>query len=75
MKKKKLLLEGSQLSEKIGQLKMQSSDEKFYNTDVLVEDESESYGDPNSKNMLIFGDNLLSLKTLEQDFARERIFH
>jgi hypothetical protein len=33
--KKKLLLEGSQLSEKIGQLKMQSSDGKFYNTDVL----------------------------------------
>lgn len=33
--KKKLLLEGSQLSEKIGQLKMQSSDSKFYRTDVL----------------------------------------
>lgn len=33
--KKKLLNEGSQLSEKIGQLKMQSSDGKFYNTDVL----------------------------------------
>jgi len=33
--KKKLLLEGSQLSEKIGQLKMQSSDGKLYNTDVL----------------------------------------
>jgi len=33
--KKKLLLEGSQLSEKIGQLKMRSADGKFYNTDVL----------------------------------------
>ncbi len=33
--KKKLLLEGSQLSEKIGQLKMQSPDGKFYKTDVL----------------------------------------
>jgi len=33
--KKKLFLEGSQLSEKIGQLKMQSSDGKFYKTDVL----------------------------------------
>ena len=33
--KKKLLIEGSQLSEKIGQLKMESSDGKFYNTDVL----------------------------------------
>jgi len=33
--KKKLTIEGSQLSEKIGQLKMQSSDGKFYKTDVL----------------------------------------
>ncbi len=33
--KKKLKDEGSQLSEKIGQLKMQSSDGKFYKTDVL----------------------------------------
>jgi len=33
--KKKLLFEGSQLSERIGQLKMQSSDGKFYKTDVL----------------------------------------
>ncbi len=33
--KKKLSLEGSQLSEKIGQLKMQSSDGKYYKTDVL----------------------------------------
>lgn len=36
---------------------------------VLVEDESKSCGDPESENMLIFGDNLLSLKALEQDFA------
>ncbi|SMN01452.1 Prophage antirepressor [uncultured Candidatus Thioglobus sp.] len=33
--KTKLRSEGSQLSEKIGQLKMRSSDGKFYNTDVL----------------------------------------
>lgn len=33
--KKKLTMEGSQLSEKIGQLKMKSSDGKFYKTDVL----------------------------------------
>jgi len=33
--KKKMLHEGSQLSEKIGQLKMKSSDGKFYKTDVL----------------------------------------
>jgi len=32
--KSKLKKEGSELSEKIGQLKMQSSDGKFYNTDV-----------------------------------------
>ena len=32
--KAKLKKEGSQLSEKIGQLKMQSADGKFYNTDV-----------------------------------------
>jgi hypothetical protein len=33
--KKKLIEEGSELSEKIGQLKMKSSDGKFYETDVL----------------------------------------
>ena len=32
--KAKLKKEGSELSEKIGQLKMQSSDGKFYNTDI-----------------------------------------
>lgn len=32
--KSKLKKEGSELSEKIGQLKMQSSDGKFYKTDV-----------------------------------------
>lgn len=36
---------------------------------VLVEDISKSYGDANSENMLIFGDNLLALKALEQDFS------
>lgn len=36
---------------------------------VLVEDPSKSYGDPKTQNMLIFGDNLLALKALEQDFA------
>jgi hypothetical protein len=34
--KKKLEKEGSQLSYNIGQLKMQSADGKFYNTDVAV---------------------------------------
>jgi len=32
--KGKLQIEGSELSEKIGQLKMQSSDGKYYKTDV-----------------------------------------
>lgn len=33
--KKKLKVEGSELSEKVGQLKMQSADGKYYNTDTL----------------------------------------
>jgi len=33
---------------------------------VLVEDPAKSYGDPESDNTLIFGDNLLALKALEQ---------
>ncbi|MBU2574863.1 MAG: site-specific DNA-methyltransferase, partial [Elusimicrobia bacterium] len=36
---------------------------------VLVEDSAKSYGDPKAENMVIFGDNLLALKALEQDFA------
>lgn len=36
---------------------------------VLVEEPEKNCGDPNSENMLIFGDNLLSLKALEHDFA------
>ena len=36
---------------------------------ILIEDSKKSYGDPNSENMLIFGDNLLALKSLEQDFS------
>lgn len=36
---------------------------------ILVEDTGKSYGDPNSENMLIHGDNLLALKALEQDYA------
>ena len=36
---------------------------------ILIEDPEKSYGDPNSENMLIYGDNLLALKALEQDFA------
>ncbi len=36
---------------------------------VLVEDPAKSYGDSDTENMLICGDNLLALKALEQDFA------
>ena len=36
---------------------------------ILIEDPSKSYGDPNSENMLIHGDNLIALKALEQDYA------
>lgn len=36
---------------------------------ILIEDSDKSYGDKNTENMLIFGDNLLALKALEQDFA------
>ncbi|MGE5456510.1 MAG: site-specific DNA-methyltransferase [Ignavibacteriales bacterium] len=35
---------------------------------ILVEDIEKSYGDVNSGNLLIHGDNLLALKSLEQDY-------
>ncbi|MET3114605.1 adenine-specific DNA-methyltransferase [Pedobacter sp. CG_S7] len=36
---------------------------------ILIENPEFSYGDQNSENMLIHGDNLLALKALEQDYA------
>lgn len=36
---------------------------------ILIEDSEKSYGNRNTENMLIYGDNLLALKALEQDFA------
>lgn len=36
---------------------------------ILIEEPSKSFGDPNSENMLIHGDNLLALKALEQQFT------
>ena len=36
---------------------------------ILLHDPSKDYGDPDSQNMLIHGDNLLALKSLEQNFA------
>ncbi len=36
---------------------------------ILIEDPEKSYGDKDTENMLIHGDNLLALKALEQEFA------
>lgn len=36
---------------------------------ILVEDKTKSYGDSDSENMLIHGDNLIALKALEQDYS------
>lgn len=36
---------------------------------ILIHDPSMDYGDPDTGNMLIHGDNLLTLKALEQDYA------
>ena len=36
---------------------------------ILIHDKEKSYGDENTENMLIHGDNLLALKALEQDYA------
>jgi adenine-specific DNA-methyltransferase len=36
---------------------------------ILIEDKEKSFGDPDSKNMLIHGDNLLGLKALESRFS------
>lgn len=44
-------------------------EEKKIEPRILVEDKSKSYGDPETENMLIHGDNLIALKALEQDFT------
>ncbi len=36
---------------------------------ILIEDKEKSYGDIDSGNLLIHGDNLLALKSLEQDYS------
>lgn len=38
---------------------------------VLLYDKEKSYGDQDTENMLIHGDNLLALKALEQEYAGE----
>ncbi|UKI28171.1 MAG: RsmD family RNA methyltransferase [Clostridium sp.] len=39
---------------------------------ILIKDDERSYGDKNSRNILIHGDNLLALKALEKNYS-ERI--
>lgn len=44
-------------------------DEQIIEPRILVEDPSKSYGDPNSENMLIHGDNLIALRSLEREYC------
>lgn len=44
-------------------------DDKVVEPRILVEDKEQSYGDPDSENMLIHGDNLIALKALQQEYA------
>lgn len=44
-------------------------EEKPVEPRILLEDSEKSYGNPNSENMLIHGDNLIVLQALQQDFA------
>ena len=44
-------------------------DEPTLEPRILIENPEYSYGDSDSDNMLIHGDNLLALKALEQDYA------
>jgi len=44
-------------------------DEPAVEPRILLEDNSKSYGDPQSENMLIHGDNLIALQALQQDYA------
>lgn len=60
------------MTQKTGKLELTwvgKYDEKVVEPRLLVEDKSKSYGDPNSENMLIHGDNLIALQALQQDFA------
>ena len=44
-------------------------EEKKIEPRILIEDPKKSYGDKDSENILIHGDNLLALKALEQKYA------
>lgn len=44
-------------------------DDKVVEPRILVEDKEKSFGDPDSENMLIHGDNLIALQALQQEYA------
>ena len=44
-------------------------DDKVIEPRILMEDREKSYGDPQSENMLIHGDNLIALQALQQDYT------
>ena len=44
-------------------------DEEELEPRILIEDKSRSYGEEESDNMLIHGDNLLALRALEADYT------
>lgn len=44
-------------------------EEKVIEPRILVEDKSKSYGDSDTGNMLIHGDNLIALKALQQNYS------
>lgn len=41
---------------------------------ILLHDPSKDYGDPNSENMLIHGDNLLALKVLDSSMLAGEVY-
>ncbi len=44
-------------------------DEPSVEPRILLEDKEKSYGDLQSENMLIHGDNLIALQAFQQDFS------
>ncbi len=44
-------------------------DEPVVEPRILLEDKDKSYGNPQSENMLIHGDNLIALQALQQDYT------
>jgi adenine-specific DNA-methyltransferase len=58
--------------EKMGKLELTwvgKYEEEKLEPRILIEDKSKSYGDTDTENMLIHGDNLLALKALEQKYS------